>query len=450
MIISLPARPLVEFLHRAARRKAFISRKFCAVLFLIFFGGNPAALPAVQLGIYHDYNSIYGALQEFAATYPSLTQLYSIGKSVQGRDIWCLRITDSPQQRQAEPSMAYLSTFHGNEPVGAEMSLYFINDLLTNYGTDSRIRQLVNNTDLSFVPLLNPDGFVAGTRYNANGLDLNRSFPEGSPPNNFGNVLDGPAMNLAGLQPEVKSVMQWMASNRFTLSANFHTGALVVNYPYDNDGKGSVYSACPDDALFKQISEVYSSHNAPMWNSTEFTHGITNGADWYTISGGLQDWTYRYLGENAVTIELSNSYKPAQSQLPAYWSQNQESMLSFAETCEMGVRGLLTNSATGLPVEGAVQITGQDRRAFSDPELGFFDYMLLPGSYDLTFSAPGYLSTVVHNVAVPSGAGIRLDVALTPVPEPASIVLLAAGGFALLALRRRRRKRTSPHSSPSA
>jgi hypothetical protein len=406
-----------------------------AALFVsILLGLNAGPLHAVDLGNYHTYASMVSSLQEFASTYPAITQLYSIGKSEQGRDIWCLRITDNPQVHEAEPSLAYLSTFHGNEPVGAEMSLYFINQLLSNYGTNSRISQLVNNVDISIVPLLNPDGFVAGTRENAHGYDLNRSFPEGSPPNNFGNVLDGPSMSLAGRPAEVRNTMQWMAANRFTLSANFHTGALVVNYPYDNDGHGSVNSPCPDDALFKQISETYSSHNAPMWNSPYFPHGITNGAAWYAVSGGLQDWTYRYLGENAVTIELSDTFKPPQSQLPTLWSQNQESMLSFAETCEMGVHGLMLDSVTGLPVNGAVQITGQDRRAYSDPGQGFFDYMLLPGTYDLTFTAPGYAPMFVEDVTVPAGAGIDLDIALLRVPEPSSLAMLAAGAFALVIL----------------
>ena len=120
---------------------------------------------------------------------------------------------------------------------------------------------------------------MAGTRENAYGYDLNRSFPEGSPPNNFGNILDGPSMNLAGRPAEVRSTMQWMAANRFTLSANFHTGALVVNYPYDNDGLGSVNSPCPDDALFRQISETYSSHNTPMWNSPYFHQPFHPRAD---------------------------------------------------------------------------------------------------------------------------------------------------------------------------
>jgi hypothetical protein len=422
----------------------FTPRGIClrtALFASILLGLNVEPLHAVDLGIYHSYTSMTSSLQEFAAAYPSLTQLYSIGKSEQGRDIWCLKISNNPQVHEAEPSMAYLSTFHGNEPVGAEMSLYFINQLLSSYGTNSRITQFVNNVNLSIVPLLNPDGFVAGTRENSKGYDLNRSFPEGSPPNNFGNVLNGPPMNTAGRPAEVKNIMQWMGANRFTLSANFHTGALVVNYPYDNDNLGDVNSPCPDDTLFRQISETYSSHNTPMWNSPYFTHGITNGAAWYTVSGGLQDWTYRYLGGNAVTIELSDTFKPAQSQLPTYWSQNQESMMSFAETCEMGVRGLLTNATTGLPISGAVQIAGQTRQAYSDPSQGFYDYMLLPGTYDLTYSAPGYLPMTMEDVTIPAGVGINLNISLMQVPEPSSFAMLIAGGIALWVFVRSKRGR---------
>ena len=97
-------------------------------------------------------------------------------------------------------------------------------------------------------------------------------------------------------------------------------------------------------------------------------------------------------------------------------------MLSFAETCQMGVCGLLTNAANGQPVSGAVQITGQSRQVFSNPDQGFFDYMLLPGTYDLTFTAPGYVPRSIPNVTVPAGVGICLNVALMPVPEPGSIV----------------------------
>ena len=87
--------------------------------------------------------------------------------------------------------------------------------------------------------------------------------------------------------------------------------------PFDtNATQTAVYTPTPDDDLFVFISEQYAQPNSPMWNSSTFYHGITNGADWYTVNGGMQDWDYRYLGCNEVTIELGNQKQPAASQLP--------------------------------------------------------------------------------------------------------------------------------------
>ena len=188
--------------------------------------------------------------------------------------------------------------------------------------------------------------------------------------------------------------MQWSAAHSFTLSANFHTGSLVVNYPYDNDGRGSTDSPTPDDELFRQLAETYSSHNPPMWNSTEFTHGITNGAAWYDIVGGMQDWNYRYCSDNDVTIELSDTTWPAASQLPSFWNDNRQAMLSYLEAVHAGVRGVVTDQVTGLPLLASIEVAGNDHPVFTDPQAGDYHRMLLPGTYSLTISAPGYASRI--------------------------------------------------------
>ncbi|MGB2822222.1 MAG: M14 family zinc carboxypeptidase, partial [Phycisphaerae bacterium] len=250
-------------------------------------------------------------------------------------------------------------------------------------------------------------------RGNANGIDLNRNFPDGavSP---IGNIFDGPPMSTAGRQVETVRVMEWSADHSFTLSANFHTGSLVVNYPYDNDGLGSVSSPSPDEDLFVHVSEAYSIHNPPMWNSPSFFHGITNGAAWYSITGGMQDWNYRYLSCNEVTIELSNIFWPAESTLPGYWADNGESMLSYFETVHMGARGVVTDAVTGSPVYASVAVEGNEHPVFTDPDVGDYHRMLLPGVYDLTFSAPGYASRTVAGVTVVDGSATALDAALVP------------------------------------
>jgi hypothetical protein len=324
-----------------------------------------------------------------------------------------VKITDNPDVEEDEPEFKYVATMHGDEPVGTEMCLYFIDMLLTYYGMDANITELVDSTEIWVVPLMNPDGLELGTRFNADGIDLNRIFPEGSS-SDYTNILTGPYNNTAGRPPEVAHVMRWSQAGRFVLSANFHTGVLVVNYPYDNDGLGDVDSPTPDDLLFEDVARRYSFYNPPMWSSAVFTDGITNGAAWYAINGGMQDWNYRYISDNEVTIELSDIEIPPEASLAQLWDDNGESMLSYLEAVHMGIRGVVTDSLSGEPLWAVIRVEGNAHPVFSDPNVGDYHRMLLPGTYNLVVTAPGYKKAYLEAVTVVDGATTRVDVALEP------------------------------------
>lgn len=384
------------------------------------------------LGVYHSYAGVTDLMQSWASSFPEICRLESIGQSVQGRELWAMKITAQPDLDNEKPKLKYVGTMHGDEPLGTELCLYFIDLLLNGFGSDPRLTALVEEFEIWVMPLMNPDGLEAGTRFNATGLDLNRSFPEGSA-TNIGNVFDGPPMTLAGRPLEVVHLMQWSALHRFVLSANLHAGSLVVNYPYDNDGKGAVNSPTPDDALFQDIARAYSVHNWPMWSSPQFVDGITNGAAWYVISGGMQDWHYRYLSCNEVTIELSNTRRPPESTLGQYWDDNREAMLAYFETARRRVHGIVTDAQTGQPLHAAVRVSGNAHLVFTNPNVGDYHRMLLPGTYELIFRAPGYEEKRVAGVVVTEGQATRLDVALEPAPESSAWTTLARSYPALLA-----------------
>ena len=377
----------------------------------IIADGIAALQPADDRGIaappagYRDYDDITQMMQDWEDNYPALCQVHDLGVSVQGRHLWALNIGDNIGVEEDEPEFKYVSTMHGDETVGNEMCLYLIDHLLTNYASDPNIAHLVNEIDIWIVPLMNPDGYEAQTRNNANGVDLNRHFPEGS---------DGEANTTAGKEPEVAVIMDWTFASSFTLSANIHTGALVANYPFDDDNKGSTFSPTPDENLFVYISEEYSYYNSPMWNNNPpFPHGITNGAAWYSISGGMQDWHYRYMGCNEVTLELSNTKAPNYSQIPGFWEDNRESMLAYMKTCLIGVRGLVTDSYNGQPVAATVTVVGRDHEIYTDPDVGDYHRMLLSGSHNLTFEAAGF-DSVTLPVTVSSGPATILNVQMDP------------------------------------
>ena len=347
-----------------------------------------------------DYSEIGPTLLNYENTYPTLCKRYDLGMSYNGRHLWAIKISDNIATEEDEPEFAYISTMHGDEIIGVKMCMLLIDDLLTNYGTDPQVTALVDDVEIWIVPLMNPDGYdrTTRTRNNAQGYDLNRSFPD-----------LGESNDPSGYPTEVGLLMNWHGGQSITLAANFHGGALVANYPFDNEDSGSRYSDYQD--LMVDISETYSILNPPMWNSSSFYHGITNGADWYIIDGGMQDYAWHFHGCTEVTIELGTK-QPSASTIGQYWSDNHDAMLAYMEKCLIGVRGIVTDAMTGDPVAATVTVVGRYQNLHTDPDVGDYHRMLLPGTYDLRFEADGYDPLVVTDVVVSSGAATRLDVQL--------------------------------------
>lgn len=167
-----------------------------------------------------------------------------LGDSVQNRKLWVMEVTDNPGIHEpGEPEMKYIGNIHGNEAVGREVLLQLIKHLCENYKSDDDVRELVDKTRIHILPSINPDGYeLARThkksenpdvtedvigRLNANGVDLNRNFPD--------QFFDSAELNA---EPESLAIMEWLKKYPFTLSASFHSGALVVTYPFDDSPSG--------------------------------------------------------------------------------------------------------------------------------------------------------------------------------------------------------------------
>ena len=255
---------------------------------------------------HHNYQAMTNILKEIHNQYPNITNLYTVGQSVENRELWVLEISDNPgRHEKREPEFKYVGNMHGNEVVGREVLLHLAIYLCSQYDSNSEVKTLVDSTRIHIMPSMNPDGWEIATpgvcfgsngRRNKNGCDLNRNFPDLLNPITEGKCKDP--------QKETKAVMKWILSLPFVLSANLHGGTSVVNYPYDSI-KGrpgeSKYSRTPDDDVFRNVSKVYSyahptMHNGqpkcPWWPFDYFKDGITNGAEWYAVQGGMQDWNY--------------------------------------------------------------------------------------------------------------------------------------------------------------
>lgn len=335
---------------------------------------------------YPSFENITNQLIEIATSYPELTYLFSLGTSVEGREIWALKISDNAQEDEVEPEFKYIANMHGNEIVGRELSLLWIKYLLKNYGSNDEITQLINNTEIYVIPSMNPDGAEKKRRSNTNGIDLNRDFPDwtASEPN-----------TSLGKEPETAAMMSFQAQRQFSLSANFHGGAVCVNYPWD-----SSYERHPFNNLLIDLSLEYSILNNQMYQSHEFENGITNGADWYVLKGGMQDWSYIWHNDLQVTIELSDQKWPSYSMIPIFFQSNKDSMNRLANLVHQGA-GFSTPTRSET---GSIQIfddLGNDLGQYSFQKGEF--YKVLPvGEYQFEIHFDGIQSSEFINVSVQS------------------------------------------------
>jgi hypothetical protein len=366
---------------------------------------------------YPTYQTYLAMMRGYAQTYPSLCRLDTFGVSVQGRRLLALRISDNVDGEEDEPEVLYTSSIHGDETVGYVLLLRLADYLLSLYGDDTpegeRATRMINEMEIWINPLANPDGtywtsdstVTGARRSNRNGVDLNRNFPD---------RLSDTVNTGAGRQVETRAAMLFAARRNIALSANFHGGAQVVNYPWDNGAPSGTPSICPDDAWFIDLSSAYATPNPDLMNGG-FTNGITNGCAWYSVFGARQDWIYWWHGGRETTIELFDTKNPPGSLLPQRWTNNKEGLLAYLEFALRGVRGLVTDASTSAPVKARIVVQGLPTvPVFTDSAVGDYHRLLRPGTYTLIVTAPGYHPDTLRNLVVTGGFATRADVALVP------------------------------------
>ncbi|XP_072518640.1 carboxypeptidase D, b [Salminus brasiliensis] len=346
-----------------------------------------------------------------------------------------MRVTTHPITNvPGKPRFKYVGNMHGDETVSRQVLVYLIEYLLSHYGAEPRVTELVDSTDISIMPSMNPDGFEKATegdcvggvgRGNAQHIDLNRSFPDQFDPSSV----------LASDAPEVTAIIKWILRKKFVLSGNLHGGSVVASYPFDDSSShmwSGVYSKSPDDALFQYLARTYAENHPIMGEgkphctddpNVEFKDGITNGAKWYDVQGGMQDFNYLKGNCFEVTFELSCCKYPLASELHTEWNNNREALLAYMEKVHIGVKGfVMASSGMGLP-DANISVAGIDHN-ITTWIFGDYYRLLLPGTYNLTASSPGYLPKTVNNVAVVEGKATSLNFTLKdlseemPAPEP--------------------------------
>jgi len=379
--------------------------------------GIPAPEKVTEWQAYPTYTQYVSMMRSFASEYPSICLLDTIGISINGRAILVLKISDNCKKDEPEPEVFYTSSMHGDETAGFVLMMRLAGYLLGNYSSDIRIRTLVDDLEIWINPLANPDGtyrdgdnIVSPVRNNANGYDLNRNFPD-------------PGYTIEVRQKETLDMMRFLTERRFALSANFHSGEEVVNYPWDRWPFDHA-----DKDWFYSVSRAWADtvhlHSEKSYMD-KFDNGVTNGYSWYTVYGGRQDYVTYQLSGREITVELDRIDFTPEERLDFLWQYNYRSMLNYIGNALYGIQGFVKDAVTGDPVPAKVFIKGHDvdnSHVFADSATGFFTRFLKPRSWDLTFTAGGYHDTTITGVQVYDHETTYLEVRINPILNPADTI----------------------------
>ncbi|MBT5539683.1 MAG: hypothetical protein HN729_09930 [Candidatus Marinimicrobia bacterium] len=364
---------------------------------------------------YPTYEQYVEMMYDFATNYPDICHLENIGYSIEGRELLFVKLSDNVTVEEDEPEFMYSAQMHGNEIIGFIMMLHLIDELLANYGIDPTITFLLDEVEIWINPLANPDGAYYGgdhtingaIRSNANGVDLNRNFPD---------FVDGPHPDGYEWQPENIAMMDFISDHNFVLSSNIHSGAELVNYPWD-----TTPDLTADDDWWQMVSHTYADtvhFYSPGSYFDGYDDGISNGYAWYEADGTRQDYVTYYQSGREMTLELSNQQMLPANQLLDHWDYNHASFINYIKECLYGIHGHVL-SESGEPLEATITIPGHDfdqSEVNSDPLHGNYHRLILPGTYDVLFESWGYQSELVPFVNVAENHASIVDVSLIPAP----------------------------------
>ncbi|NTW31500.1 MAG: T9SS type A sorting domain-containing protein [Bacteroidetes bacterium] len=365
---------------------------------------------------YPTYSAYESMMYQFSSAYPNLCKTYNIKTLSSGRKLLFVKISKNVNTHENEPQFLYISTIHGDETSGYVHLLHLIDTLLSSYGTNSRITDLIDNTEIWINPLANPDGtfeasggnsIYGATRGNANGVDLNRNFPD---------PVGGEHPDDEVWQPETQAMMSFADTMNFVMSANFHEGVEVVNYPWD-----SKPTLTADDNWWQYVSNQFADtaqqYGPPNFFTDVDPSGISNGFEWYQVLGGRQDYMNYFKHCRETTIEISSEQSPSASSLPSLWNACRRSLFNYIEQSLKGIRGIVTDSCTGQGIRAKIFISGHDfdsSEVYSAFTVGNYHRPIYSGVYNLTFSSSGYQSKTIDNISVSNGNTVIQNVILKP------------------------------------
>ena len=383
---------------------------------------------------YHTFNEVAHELDSIATHYSSITMLDTLGYTdIDSLPIFALKLSDSVTMDEDEPEILYIGCHHAEELIGIEICMYMIDDLISNYNIDSTKTHWINNREIWFVPLMNPDGhgvvmthmdtiWRKNKRDNDNngffdlthdGVDLNRNYDfywsNGGSTDFSSEFYRGP---YSFSESEARAIRNLTLAHNFTFCITYHSARYglteVVYYPWRWSGGYS-----PDYPFIRVIADTISKRIIKDSGTGHYTALVGQGLD-----GRARNWLYGICGIFTYCLEVGTTTIPPGSIVDDICQRNLPGAYYLLERVEeSGITGCIYDSLSGEPMSAEVVINGYYDPSLpprkSDATYGRFMRILKPGVYDIEIRNNSYASKHYDDIEVIDGEMTELNVLLS-------------------------------------
>lgn len=314
--------------------KLLFSIGICIVLLMLIpfsSSGTTWSIRSLNTEEYHyrSYQELTDALHSLQMNHSDVMSVCSLGKTYEGREIWMVKLSDNVEQEEDEPGVLLMAAHHGNERPGIEICLFFIQFMLEQYQNDSipEARDAMNSTQIYLIPMVNPDGVMAGTRKNcapnygpfgynpsvtSHGVDLNRNYDDPwflsyifPVRYRLPFILPDSSFNYRGPYPfsenESTAVKNFAETHTFSISLSYHSYGEFIIYPWMHTTKPT-----PDEALFRSVGEnITAINNYYLFVKKDRLIPLYGGT-----LGSSENWLYRATGALTYTVEVGSERRP--------------------------------------------------------------------------------------------------------------------------------------------
>lgn len=427
--------------------------------------------------VYITYDEYLAELEVLKEKYSAIMKVENIGPSMgkkQGsagyeHDIWAITVSDNVHEYEAEPEFLFVGETHAREIQTFPITFSLLKEMLELYESDPKIKAYVDNNQLYFVPLLNPDGYMlarfgtnANWRKNLNkngqasvgtwtgsncGVDLNRNYTYkwglGASSSVSSDTYMGPSVES---ESEVQSIMAFIRAKNINAGISFHSHGEMVLTPYSHSSNENPPIDYPEMIALGTKMAEHLPREKDWTNPNGGTYKVGSAIDLlgYGAGGAMTENMYSEFGSFFYCFEVWTDFQTGEGKLPVLCENMRKAAHEMLDrTTYSALRGVI--SIDNKPGKGKIVVKGLDDSdkkersdVYSNKETGSYVRFLAPGEYSVVFTADeGPYAPVTKSVTITESGVTYEDVNFGETGNISTRPDAAAGVFTVTALENR-------------